>query len=128
MCSIAHPLMTPSMVSRRAEVELEPTREATASTASTSEELERAAARESALEGVPALASRRVVRVVAIVEALAELGVCEDLVGLVDGCHLSLGAALVGVRLHRGLAERLPDRLRVSVARHVEDLVVVLLA
>ena len=48
-------------------------------------------------KGVPALPAHGVVRVVPVVEARAELGVGEDLVGFVDGGHFGFGAAFVGV-------------------------------
>lgn len=74
------------------------------------------------------------VGVVAHVEAAAELGVGEDLVGLVDGGHLLLGvllgqpllSGLVRVVLLGQLAVGALDLALVGVAPHSDHLVVVL--
>ena len=79
------------MVAGRAVVELE-----AAATGEAVEEL-REVAGEATLERVPALVRHRVVGVVAVVEALPELGVGEDLVGFVDSGHFGFGAAFVGM-------------------------------
>lgn len=94
--------VSPSMLTRRTEMELESTREstgsATAATAAIEELRERMTTAEAAaLEGVPSLASHGIVRVITVVEALTELGVREDLVRLVDRRHLSFRPALVGM-------------------------------
>ena len=66
-------------------------------------------------EGVPALLRHRVHGILAVVEALPQLGVREYLVRFVEQCHLRLGAALVGMGYLRGSAAVGCVRKRVCV-------------
>ena len=84
---------------RGAVAELEAAVSATAAAEALLEELGELAAGEAPCERVAALLLRGgVVRVVAVVEALAKLGVTEYLVRLVDRGHLRFAAALVRMR------------------------------
>lgn len=121
--------------------EREPSREPLESTTRPPAELElellvaaaTAVAEGAAVEGV-ALLLLVGVGVVAHVEAAAELGVGQDLVGLVDGGHLLLGVllgdpllgGLVRVVLLGQLAVGALDLALVGIPRHPEHLVVVL--
>lgn len=85
--------MTTTMLTGWAEVELE-TAPAAAATAAAAKELgkwmatAKATTRESPLERIAALSSHRVIRIVAIVESLAQLGVGQDFVRFVNRRHL----------------------------------------
>lgn len=100
-------------------MELETTRETTATARSTAtEELCKwmTTAGEAALEGVTTLTTHRVVRVIAVVEALPEFWIRKDLIRLVHRSHLRLGATFIGMCFHR----RFPAGDTVSIQKHSE--------